>query len=125
MGLGPNSCQRECERECQSECQIECQNSCQMECQNVCLKRCQIECRNRCQIECLKECQVECQSICQTDCQIECQNTRMYIYIYTYITARRSNRRVSLISSIIWQTNFYLILGLAPQQKPNQTEDIL
>ena len=82
MGLGPNSCQRECERECQSECQIECQNSCQMECQNVCLKRCQIECRNRCQIECLKECQVECQSICQTDCQIECQNTRMYIYTH-------------------------------------------
>ena len=33
--------------------------------------------------------------------------------------------KIEDIPPIILQANFYLILGLAPQQKPNQIEDIL
>ena len=41
VGLDPNACQIEC----QKECQIECQNKCQIECQIEGQSMCQIECQ--------------------------------------------------------------------------------
>ena len=52
----------------------------------------------------------------------EYTNVCIYIHILQHDTKIED---IPPISLIILQTNFYLILGLAPQQKPNQIEDIL
>ena len=64
---------------------------------------------------------------CRKRCQWSLKSSRhlvksVYVYVFVHIF---QDTKIEDIPPIILQANFYLILGLAPQQKPNQIEDIL